>query len=274
MHLLGKHQEDSPTVWDPFCGRGTTIYAARKLGLRTYGLDSSPIATAIAQAKLASAKTTDVIALANKLVAKAPRDVPDSVFFRRAFSNQTLKEICSLREGLLKAKATSEAAILRAAALGCLHGPLPVGNGTPSYFSNQMPRTFASKPDYSVRFWRAHQLRPPKASVIDVLTKKLERITDLNDKSPSHIQNVKCLDARKAGSFGRVKGPIVTVIALPCRSVVKEMPRQVMGNCSGLYLEKSNRKLCDTVFRMARAYSYQSASRSFWTIALPGLARS
>ena len=216
MHLLMKHKAKFPTVYDPFCGRGTTIYAARRLGLRSYGLDTSPIAAAIAQAKLASAELKNVISLAEKLVARAPKEVPDSPFFRRAFSKKTLVQICSLREGLLKEKqVTAESAILRAAAIGCLHGPLPTGNGTPSYFSNQMPRTFASKPDYSVRYWSERNMLPPNVSVIDVLTKKLERITDLNVKSPSHFQNVKCLDARKATSFGRIGGPIVTITSPP-----------------------------------------------------------
>jgi hypothetical protein len=216
MHLLGKHKAEKPTVYDPFCGRGTTIYAARKLGLRSYGLDTSPIAAAIAQAKLASAEVEDVIALAEMLIAKAPENIPDSPFFKRAFSKKTLLQICSLREGLLKEKCVTDAsAILRAAALGCLHGPLAVGEGTPSYFSNQMPRTFASKPGYSVRYWRDRDLFPPKANVIEVLTKKLNRITDLNAKSPSRIQNVKCLDARKMMSFAKIKGPTVTVTSPP-----------------------------------------------------------
>ena len=215
LQLLKKHQAKSPTVCDPFCGRGTTIYAARKLGLRSYGLDTSPIAVAIAQAKLASAEAENVIALAKKLVAKTPKLVPDTPFFKRAFSKQTLLQICSLREGLLKEQATDELAILRAAALGCLHGPLPEGDGTPSYFSNQMPRTFASKPDYSLKYWRDRGMSPPDASVIDVLTKKLKRIPDLNAESPSRIQNVKCLDARKATSFGRIQGPIVVVTSPP-----------------------------------------------------------
>jgi hypothetical protein len=203
-------------VYDPFCGRGTTIYAARKLGLRSYGLDTSPIAAAIAQAKLASAELENITTLAKKLVARTPKNVPDSPFFRRAFSKNTLLQVCSLREGLLNEKqVTDESAILRAAALGCLHGPLPIGEGTPSYFSNQMPRTFASKPEYSVRYWRDHNMFPPNASVIDVLTKKLKRITDLNADSPSHIHNIKCLDARKATSFGRIQGPIVTVTSPP-----------------------------------------------------------
>lgn len=78
-----------------------------------------------------------------------------------------------------------------------------------------MPRTFASKPDYSVKYWRDRELFPPKASVSEVLTKKLKRITDLNERSPSRIQNVKCRDARKATSFGRIKGPTVTVTSPP-----------------------------------------------------------
>src|SRR5882757_1727142 len=39
-------------VYDPFCGRGTTNYAARLLGMPSYGVDSNPVAHAIAQAKL------------------------------------------------------------------------------------------------------------------------------------------------------------------------------------------------------------------------------
>ena len=65
MRLLKKHQAESPTVWDPFCGRGTTIYAARKLGLPSYGLDTSPIAVAIARAKLASAELQNKIGRAH-----------------------------------------------------------------------------------------------------------------------------------------------------------------------------------------------------------------
>lgn len=215
LHLLKKHKVEAPTVYDPFCGRGTTIYAARKMGLKSYGLDISPIATAIAQAKLASAELENVVALGRKLVAKAPKNVPSNPFFKRAFSEKTLLEVCSLREGLMKSELTDESAILRAAALGCLHGPLPVGEGTPSYFSNQMPRTFASKPDYSVRYWTERALFPPDASVVEVLKKKLTRIADLNTSSPSGIKNVKCLDARKATSFNRVKGPIVAITSPP-----------------------------------------------------------
>jgi hypothetical protein len=78
-----------------------------------------------------------------------------------------------------------------------------------------MPRTFASKPDYSLKYWRDRNMFPPSASVIDVLTKKLKRILDLNTNSPSDIHNVKCLDARKATSFSKIEGPIVVVTSPP-----------------------------------------------------------
>jgi DNA modification methylase len=55
MRILEKHRRMSPVILDPFCGRGTTLYAARRLGLRAYGLDTSPIGAAVAQSKLASA---------------------------------------------------------------------------------------------------------------------------------------------------------------------------------------------------------------------------
>lgn len=215
LGIINKHRKSDPVVLDPFCGRGTTLYAARKLGVQAYGLDTSPIAAAIAQAKLASATIEDVMALAETLVAVAPKDVPNTAFFRKAFSKFTLVELCSLREGLLKARPSSEAAILRAAALGCLHGPLPTANGTPSYFSNQMPRTFSSKPDYSVRFWEEREIRAPRASVVEVLRKKLARIRDLDSPSGGRLTNVKCKDARSAASYRNVGKASVIITSPP-----------------------------------------------------------
>ena len=61
-----------------------------------------------------------------------------------------------LREGLHGLRSDA-AQMLRAICLGALHGPLSKSPDQRGYFSNQMPRTFASKPDYSVRFWRERE---------------------------------------------------------------------------------------------------------------------
>src|SRR5690242_19476764 len=42
LGILKRHRE-AKVVADPFCGRGTTLYAARVRGVRAYGIDCSPV---------------------------------------------------------------------------------------------------------------------------------------------------------------------------------------------------------------------------------------
>ena len=216
VRTIRKHKSQSPVVVDPFCGRGTTIYAARKAGLRSYGFDVSPIAVAIARAKLSSASAEAILKLARVHFEIEPKHVPDQPFFRQAYSTQTLKELCSLREGLLRIRnETDESTLLRAAALGCLHGPRSKDLSSAGYFSNQMPRTFAPKPDYSVRYWRENDLKPPKVSVLRVLRRKLERISDLDAPALGSFRRVLCADARQAKPYRHLKGGLLVVTSPP-----------------------------------------------------------
>ncbi len=161
-------------VVDPFCGRGTTLYAARHLGLESWGIDASQIAVAVAQAKLADAAPACALTLARELIHRRARQIPMGEFWRWAYHPQTLRQLCSLREGLLT-KRSEAAALLRAVCLGALHGPRQ--KTFPSYFSNQFPRTFAPKPDYSIKFLKARGLHPQRVDVLDVLERRLERLS-------------------------------------------------------------------------------------------------
>jgi hypothetical protein len=178
LRVLAKHRRERPVVMDPFCGRGTTLFAARSLGLAARGIDSSPVAVAIAQAKLSIVSCEAVLELAQSYIdVGLVVDVPDTLFFRSAFHPPVLRDICAIRQGLLTAEAENDAVVLlRAAMLGCMHGPVSKKPDTQSYFSNQMPRTFASKPDYSVRYWSERGLIAPAADVIRVLRRKLQRL--------------------------------------------------------------------------------------------------
>ena len=184
--VLKRHLKEKPVVLDPFCGRGTTLFSARRFGFSAWGIDSSPVAVAIAKAKLASCDIESPLALAAKLISEvAPAEIPDTPFFRSAYHQSTLRDICALREGLLGLDDETDASsILRAAALGCLHGPLPKHVENAGYFSNQMPRTYASKPDYAVRFWKERDLKAPKNDVLRVLRRKIERLVGLEQASP------------------------------------------------------------------------------------------
>jgi DNA modification methylase len=52
LRVLETRARPGQWILDPFCGRGTTNFAARVLGLPSIGVDSSAVAVAIAQAKL------------------------------------------------------------------------------------------------------------------------------------------------------------------------------------------------------------------------------
>lgn len=161
-------------VLDPFCGRGTTLFAARALGLRAVGLDANPVAAAIALAKLVSPSPGDVVAAAAEVLlgGRKPRDVPAGEFWRRCFHPAVLTSLCVLREALLDDCESPARVGLRALVMGALHGP--ANRGDPSYFSNQMPRTYAAKPDYAVRFWRKRRLHPPTVDVLALIRRKAD----------------------------------------------------------------------------------------------------
>src|SRR6202790_488634 len=69
LKVLRKHKS-ARLVFDPFCGRGTTLYAARWLGLRAIGMDCSPVAVAISQAKLAEVAVDKCLALGRTILAE------------------------------------------------------------------------------------------------------------------------------------------------------------------------------------------------------------
>lgn len=164
----------APQEWvlDPFCGRGTTNFAARLVGLPSVGIDSSPIAVAIAKAKLLCVSIDAVVAAAEAALAEIsdPLDIPEGEFWSWAYHQKTLGELCRLRAALRLNCDEPARIMLRAIILGALHGP--VRKGEPSYFSNQSPRTFAPKPAYAVRFWKKRGLLPPRVKVLSVIQRK------------------------------------------------------------------------------------------------------
>lgn len=164
---------DGEWVLDPFCGRGTTMFAARLRGLGSVGIDSNPVAAAVAAAKLTDATPEKTIELARTILggARYPVGVPEGPFWRMCFHEETLSGICVLREHFLRSCATDEEVALRALILGILHGPKH--KTAPTYLSNQMPRTYATKPDAAIRFWKKRRLTtPPTVDVLDAISRR------------------------------------------------------------------------------------------------------
>jgi hypothetical protein len=203
LRVLRKHKPAKAKVIDPFCGRGTTLFAARTLKLLTTGIDASPVAVAIAQAKLCQINAEAAVELArvfiNDNLAVA---VPNTPFFAAAYHPNVLQKICAIRHGLLTLMQHTDASILlRAAMLGCLHGPLSKTLENQAYFSNQMPRTFSSKPEYSVSYWQQRQLVARQLDILTVLRRKLERIPASALAADNSFNDVRLGDARAATSL-------------------------------------------------------------------------
>jgi len=197
--------EPASWVLDPFCGRGTTNYAARLRGLPTVGIDTNPVAVAIAQAKLVSVTPDEIIAEARTLLTgvSSPRHVPDGEFWSLCYHRDTLREVCRIREALLGEapppgspdvvwlnqcdRSTAARIALRGLMLGILHGPLT--KRLPSYLSNQMPRTYATKPVPAVRFWRRRGHEPPKVDTLALIERRARyTFAQLPDVVPSAIR--------------------------------------------------------------------------------------
>jgi SAM-dependent methyltransferase len=202
-------------VLDPFCGRGTTVFAARLLGHEGFGIDSSKVAVAIAKAKIANCDAHDVLELAEKLLAeKSSVDLPQGEFWEWAYEEKTLAAVCRLRAGLLHARSDAEN-LLRAVCLGALHGPLAKNIENAGYFSNQMPRTFASKPVYSVKFWRERKMRPKAIDVTAVVARRVERLDLKNIRRAPGGPQIRRGDSATSTAYCGIPRPIDTVISSP-----------------------------------------------------------
>jgi hypothetical protein len=176
LRILKTHAQTNARVLDPFCGRGTTNFAARLLGLRTIGIDASRVATAATQAKLVAPTREEIIGAA-KACLRRPRKsitIPEGEFWTLAYHGDVLHDICLIRDVLLSdSVATHVAAALRGIMLGALHGPL--GRTKHSYLSNQCPRTYGPKPGYAVRFWKKRGLVPPRIDVLALVAERAQR---------------------------------------------------------------------------------------------------
>lgn len=217
LRVLKKHRESQPVVMDPFCGRGTTLFAARSMGLVARGIDSSPVAVAIVRAKLCTVNVEAALNLAKSYVeAGEAVAVPRSEFFQRAFAPKVLRAVCAIRKGLLASKKDIDAVVLlRAAMLGCLHGPIGKRSKSQSYFSNQMPRTFAPKPDYSVRYWKAQGLKAPTVDIIEVLRRKLNRLATNTPPQGMSVAHAVLGDSRYAKNLPTSSRDFSVVITSP-----------------------------------------------------------
>lgn len=174
LGILRGRAREGDLVLDPFCGRGTTNFAARLVGLRSLGVDSSPVATAITASKLVTTTVEDILGEARRILAEGEAHImPTAEFWQWAYHPTVLPSLCRLREAFLEDCSTAPRIALRGIVLGALHGPKQ--RTSPSYFSNQCPRTYAPKPAYALRYWKDRGLTPEPVDVLSVIERRAKR---------------------------------------------------------------------------------------------------
>ncbi|WP_232422427.1 DNA methyltransferase [Methylosarcina fibrata] len=174
LNILKRRARKTDLVLDPFCGRGTTNFAARLVGLNSLGVDSSPVAAAITASKLVTATVDDILREAQLILTEyRANQIPTSEFWQWAYHPTVLDSLCRIREALLEDCSTAPRIALRGIVMGALHGPKQ--KTFPSYFSNQCPRTYAPKPAYALRYWLDRELLPEPMDVLAVIERRAKR---------------------------------------------------------------------------------------------------
>lgn len=175
--VVRNYSKPGQLVLDPFTGRASSVFAAATQKREGFGIEINPVGWVYAQAKLNPAPQHEVekrlVTLINRSQLSNGNKIPLSEqlnelpeFFKMCYSQKVLSFLLTAREDL-KWRTKPVDCTLMAFLLIALHGKLGEG------LSNQMQKTKAMGPNYSVRWWRDRNLSPPEIKIEEFLLKRI-----------------------------------------------------------------------------------------------------
>lgn len=185
LRLLQEFAPNKGIVLDPFCGKGTSLLAARQLGHSAYGCDVAPEAVICSSAKLTNVTLNSALCYVDNLprYRVTPTAIPDPV--RVFFHRDTLGQIMALRQVLQRDLESSDpklrdlSTVVFAALLGILHGHATYSLSVPS------AHAYSMAPAYVRRYAESEGLSAPARDVRRCLTRKLSQC--LATPLPPHV---------------------------------------------------------------------------------------
>lgn len=214
LEQLYAHTRPEDVVFDPFCGRGTTVLESLLNNRHAIGSDINPVAACIAGAKADVPLMRNLFVRLDELASEfnggTERQAAPTAFFTQCFHPDTFAEVAFLR-GALHWRRRSTDRFIAAVMLGILHGE---SHRSGMYLSNRMPRTISTKPDYSIKWWSERGLKAPRRETFDVLRQAIRfRFTQ---PPPKRKGSVVLTDARRSGSALRHhEGSVALVVTSP-----------------------------------------------------------
>lgn len=164
-----KYTKPGDCVFDPFAGRGTSLFAAAAEGRMGLGIEINPVGWVYGKAKLQTAEFKDVKERIQWLGKMAPRyhreanALPE--FFVHCFCPEVRKFLLAARQ-LLDWRHKKTDWTTMALLMIDLHGKRE------SALSNQMRQTKSMSPQYAIRWWKEHGFKPPEREPVEFMLKK------------------------------------------------------------------------------------------------------
>jgi hypothetical protein len=200
-------------VFDPFSGRGTTVFESLLNRRRAIGCDTNPVAVCVSNAKAAPPTWKAVLHRLDELestISAQHEPLENRDFFRLCFHPHTIEQVLHLRANL-RWRERADDCFIAALILGSLHGE---SHRSERYFSNRMPRTISTNPHYSVEWWQSRGYVAPKRDAFSILRTMAEY--RFSSEPPPMQGEVKEGDARKSSElFDKYRGQVSLVITSP-----------------------------------------------------------
>ena len=173
-------------VIDPFCGRGTVPFVAQATNRQSIGIDSNPVAWVFARAKTDTCRNKNgIIKRVHEIhqLSKKRDSEAKNEFQKWAWSPPALRFLNSARIHLDWQNNQIDRTLMGFILAGA-HARK--GDG----ISNQMQKSRAMGPHYSVRWWKERKMKPPKVDPVEHFTNRIKwryRHGTINRENPATL---------------------------------------------------------------------------------------
>jgi DNA modification methylase len=168
--VVRDYTEPGDTVFDPFAGRATSLFAAASEGRFGLGVEINPVGWVYGKAKLQTATRKSVEKrlrwIGEKMSSYNAEAAALPEFFEWCFYPR-VKEFLVAARDLLDWRRRKSDWTTMALLMVDLHGKRE------SALSNQMRQTKAMSPQYSINWWRERDFLPPELDPVEFMLKKV-----------------------------------------------------------------------------------------------------